>query len=137
MPNTNNTIFCTAPPPAPEHQRTTPSPFAARHRRRLAMLVGVRTVGVEEELLVVDPAGRPVPLGPAALEVAARRGEGETVEQHDRAEQADDAVGDPRGSLVPELKAQQLEFGTRVCTGLDDVAADLRHWRGRGGAPGP
>ncbi len=100
------------------------------------MLVGVRTVGVEEELLVVDPSGRPVPLGPAALEVAARHGEGETVEEHDRAERGDDEAGggDPVGRLVPELKTQQLEFGTRVCTGLDDVAADLRHWRGRADA---
>ena len=102
------------------------------------MLVGVRTVGVEEELLVVDPSGRPVPLGPAALEVAARRGEGETVEQHDRAERGEDAPadggGDPVGRLVPELKAQQLEFGTRVCTALDDVTTDLRHWRERADA---
>lgn len=95
------------------------------------MLVGVRTVGVEEELLVVDPTGRPVPFGPAALDVAARRGEGETVEEHDRA-QPDD--GEPAARLVPELKAQQLEFGTRVCTALDDVAADLRHWRARADA---
>ncbi|RBY78733.1 carboxylate--amine ligase [Geodermatophilus sp. TF02-6] len=113
----------------------------------------VRTVGVEEELLVVDPGGRPVPLGPAALEVAARRGEGETVAEHDRADRADtdhsaddsaddsadedeDEAGgaDPRGQLVPELKAQQLEFGTRVCEALDDVGADLRHWRGRADA---
>lgn len=100
------------------------------------MLVRVRTVGVEEELLVVDPSGRPVPRGPAALEAAARRGEGETVEQHDRAERGDGAAdaGDPAGRLVPELKAQQLEFGTRVCTGLDEVAADLRHWRRRADA---
>ncbi|MGY1683475.1 glutamate--cysteine ligase [Geodermatophilus sp. SYSU D01176] len=113
-------------------------PLDVRRRGALAMLVGVRTVGVEEELLVVDPSGRPVPLGPAALEVAARRGEGETVEQHDRAERADDApdggTGDPVARLVPELKAQQLEFGTRVCTALDDVAADLRHWRERADA---
>ena len=103
------------------------------------MLVAVRTVGVEEELLVVDPSGRPVPLGPAALEVAARRGEGETVEEHDRAERGDDEAGggDPVGRLVPELKTQQLEFGTRVCTVLDDVAADLRHWRGGAGPPRP
>jgi carboxylate-amine ligase len=102
----------------------------------------VRTVGVEEELLVVDPAGRPVPRGPAALEVAARRGEGETVPEHDRAdrERTDDAAagdgddGDPRGGLVPELKAQQLEFATRVCADLSDVLADLRHWRGRADA---
>jgi glutamate---cysteine ligase / carboxylate-amine ligase len=107
----------------------------------------VRTVGVEEELLVVDPGGCPVPLGPAALEVAARRGEGETVAEHDRADRArddqrpsDDAGsdagddGDPRGRLVPELKAQQLEYATRVCTELTDVAADLRYWRGRADA---
>ncbi|SES71773.1 carboxylate-amine ligase [Geodermatophilus poikilotrophus] len=100
------------------------------------MLVAVRTVGVEEELLVVDPSGRPVPLGPAALEVAARRGEGETVEEHDRAGRGDDEAGggDPVGRLVPELKTQQLEYGTRVCSGLDDVTADLRHWRGRADA---
>ncbi|MGY1662379.1 glutamate--cysteine ligase [Geodermatophilus sp. SYSU D00705] len=102
----------------------------------------MRTVGVEEELLVVDATGRPVPRGPAALEVAARRGDGETVSEHDRAdrERTDDAAagdgdgGDPRGGLVPELKAQQLEYATRVCAGLDDVHADLRHWRGRADA---
>ncbi|GAA5651395.1 carboxylate-amine ligase [Geodermatophilus obscurus] len=110
--------------------------IGARQPGAVAMLVAVRTVGVEEELLVVDSSGRPVPLGPAALEVAARRGEGETVEEHDRAERGDDEAGggDPVGRLVPELKTQQLEFGTRVCTGLDDVAADLRHWRGRADA---
>ncbi|MGY1822866.1 carboxylate-amine ligase [Geodermatophilus sp. SYSU D00079] len=102
----------------------------------------MRTVGVEEELLVVDPTGRPVPRGPAALEVAARRGEGETVPEHDRAdrERTDDAAagdghdGDARGGLVPELKAQQLEYATRVCAGLDDVLTDLRYWRGRADA---
>jgi glutamate---cysteine ligase / carboxylate-amine ligase len=107
-------------------------------------------VGVEEELLVVDPTGRPVPLGPAALESAARRGEGETVAEHDRADRAqrgeaphrpaDDAGraaadgDDPRGGLVPELKAQQIEFATRVCADLTDVSTDLRHWRGRADA---
>ena len=38
-------------------------------------------MGVEEELLVVDRQGRPLPLGPEALEVAVRRGQGETVEE--------------------------------------------------------
>ncbi|MCZ2805665.1 glutamate--cysteine ligase [Modestobacter sp. VKM Ac-2983] len=98
----------------------------------------MRTVGVEEELLVVDPAGTPVPLAPEALEVAARRGEGETVQEHDRAEQSD-AAPDPGGAsggprLVPELKEQQIELGTRVCHGLDEVAAELRHWRSRADA---
>jgi len=87
-------------------------------------------VGVEEELLVVDPTGRPVPLGPDALEVAARRGEGETAEQHDR--QADDSSG--AAHLVHELKAQQVELGTTVCRTLDEVESQLRHWRARADA---
>src|SRR3954452_1560404 len=74
----------------------------------------VRTVGVEEELLVVDPDGNPVPLGPAALEIAARRGE--DVDQHDRAERGNGDTGDGESGahLMPELKTQQLELGTRV-----------------------
>jgi carboxylate-amine ligase len=89
----------------------------------------VRTVGVEEELLVVDPGGRPVPLGPEALEVAARRGQGETVEEHD----SDDG-GAEGAHLVPELKAQQVELGSRVCRTLDEVTAELRSWRDRADA---
>ncbi|TFV77587.1 YbdK family carboxylate-amine ligase [Blastococcus sp. CT_GayMR19] len=92
----------------------------------------MRTVGVEEELLVVDPSGRPVPLGPDALEVAARRGEGENVEQHDRAEREDEPANESTAAhLVPELKAQQLELGTDVCRSLAEVDAELRHWRRR------
>ena len=103
----------------------------------------VRTVGVEEELLVVDPSGTPVPLGPEALAVASRRGEGETPEEHERALTGDGAGDgadvDPEdgaspGHLVPELKQQQLELGSRVCTGLDEVARELRFWRGRADA---
>ena len=106
-------------------------------------MISMRTVGVEEELLVVDPAGTPVPLAPAALEAAARRGDGETVEEHDRVERttdepADDGVENtgraPGAHLVPELKAQQIELGTRVCQQLSEVAAELRHWRGRADA---
>ncbi|PRY47541.1 carboxylate-amine ligase [Geodermatophilus tzadiensis] len=91
----------------------------------------MRTLGVEEELLVVDPSGVPVPLGPEALAVASRRGEGETPEEHDRAE--DGPAGSP-GHLVPELMQQQVELGTRVCTDLAEVTAELRHWRGRADA---
>ncbi|WP_029432463.1 glutamate--cysteine ligase [Blastococcus sp. URHD0036] len=99
----------------------------------------MRTLGVEEELLVVDPDGVPVPLGPQALAAAARWGEAETVGEHDRAArgQADDdggGDGDPAGHLVPELKAQQIELGTRVCSDLAGVTEELRHWRGRADA---
>ena len=91
-------------------------------------------MGVEEELLVVDPGGTPVPLAAAALRIAARRGEGETVEAHDRADEDENAVEDDDARLVPELKAQQLELGTHVCSTLTEVAAQLRHWRARADA---
>lgn len=84
-------------------------------------------MGVEEELLVVDATGHPLPLGPDALETAAQRGEGETVEQHDGDRQS-------AAHLVPELKAQQLELGTPVCRTLAEVEAELRFWRGRADA---
>jgi carboxylate-amine ligase len=80
----------------------------------------VRTVWVGEELLVVDPAGMPVPLSPEALAVASRRGKGEIPAEHERG-----GDGAP-GHLVPELKRQQIELGTRVCAGLDEVAGQLR-----------
>ncbi|RBY90133.1 carboxylate--amine ligase [Blastococcus sp. TBT05-19] len=93
----------------------------------------MRTVGVEEELLVVDATGVPVPKGPEALAVAARAGEGEDVEQHDRVEHGD-ADTAATAHLMPELKAQQLELGTPVCTTLDEVRRELRHWRDRADA---
>jgi carboxylate-amine ligase len=109
---------------------------------RAVIMTVMRTVGVEEELLVVDPAGNPVPLAPEALRVAAGRGEGETVEEHDRAERSADQPGDdgvdadqtPGARLVPELKEQQIELGTRVCKELSEVGAELRHWRSRADA---
>ena len=74
-----------------------------------------------------------MPLGPEALETAARRGEGEDVEQHERAERGEFET--PSGAhLMPELKAQQVELGTEVCTDLDEVTAQLRHWRSRADA---
>ncbi|TFV66223.1 UNVERIFIED_ORG: YbdK family carboxylate-amine ligase [Bacillus sp. AZ43] len=88
----------------------------------------MRTVGVEEELLVVDADGRPVPLGPDALEVASRRGEGESPEEHEHAEAGD---AESAAHLMPELKAQQLELGTPVCRDLAEVDRELRFWRSR------
>jgi carboxylate-amine ligase len=35
---------------------------------------------------------------------------------------------------VPELKEQQIELGTAVCSTLAEVAAELRHWRDRADA---
>lgn len=95
----------------------------------------MRTVGVEEELLVVNEAGLPVPWSPQALDDAARRGEGETVEEHDRADRDEDEDDDDSAAhLMPELKMQQIELGTEVCSTLDEVGAQLRHWRSRADA---
>ncbi|SEL68962.1 carboxylate-amine ligase [Blastococcus sp. DSM 46786] len=91
-------------------------------------------MGVEEELLVVDADGIPVARAPEALDVAARRGEGEDVHQHDLEEQGSDVAVPETAHLVPELKAQQLELGTPVCTTLAEVGAQLRHWRSRADA---
>ncbi|TYP89131.1 carboxylate-amine ligase [Blastococcus xanthinilyticus] len=91
-------------------------------------------MGVEEELLVVGADGVPVPGGPAALATAARRGEAEDVDQHDRADRGEDAGVPDDARLVPELKAQQLELGTPVCSTLGEVHDQLRHWRDRADA---
>lgn len=92
---------------------------------------GVRTVGVEEELLVVDDGGVPVPRGPEALEVAARRGVGEDVVTHDLADRGLVESDPEPGHLVPELKAQQIELGTGICTDLAELGRELRSWRAR------
>ena len=80
----------------------------------------VRTVGVEEELLVVDANGRPVPLGPGSPDgrLPPGRGRGRRGARPRRAagEEPDAASA---AHLVPELKAQQLELGTPVCHTLD------------------
>ncbi|GGB99201.1 carboxylate-amine ligase [Cellulomonas carbonis] len=69
----------------------------------------LRTVGVEEELLLVDPrTGVPVPLS------------GVVVTEHD-----------PKASapITTELQQQQVETGTPVRTSMADVAAALRDLR--------
>lgn len=70
----------------------------------------MRTIGVEEELLLVDPAtGTPVAVAGSVL-----------------------ALGDD--GLEAELQQQQIEIGTEPCETLDQVAAQLRHWRTAAGS---
>ncbi len=79
-----------------------------------------RTVGVEEEFLLVDPAdGRALAVGGAVLtaadEVTSERGDG---------------PGESRTSaLTGELQRQQVETGTRPCRDLDDLGRELRRCR--------
>jgi carboxylate-amine ligase len=69
----------------------------------------MRTVGVEEELLLVDPdTGTPVAVAGSVLAHAEAR-DAELVEA--------------------ELQQQQIEVGTQPCTELIELAEQLRHWR--------
>lgn len=78
-----------------------------------------RTIGVEEELLLVDPAtGQPRPAGDEVVDSA-----GGTA--------GDDAGDDVSGGLDHELKREQVELGTEVHRELDDIGANLRALRRR------
>jgi glutamate---cysteine ligase / carboxylate-amine ligase len=78
----------------------------------------VRTVGVEEEFMLVSPDGTLRAVAPAVLAYARRD------------EPAD--PGTPGGHLEKELKQEQIETSTHPCEHLDDLAAELR--RGRAAA---
>jgi carboxylate-amine ligase len=80
--------------------------------------VGVRTVGVEEEFMLVSPDGGLRAVAPAALAHARRH------------EPDEDDV--PGGHLEKELKQEQIETSTHPCERLEDLAAELR--RGRAAA---
>ncbi|MGH3972211.1 MAG: glutamate--cysteine ligase 2 [Pseudonocardiaceae bacterium] len=75
--------------------------------------MGPRSVGVEEELLLVDPDdGRALAVASAVLHEATVHGE----------ELADEV-------LTSELARQQIETNTRPCTSLDELGSELRRWR--------
>lgn len=80
----------------------------------------LRTVGVEEELLLVDPrTGRTVPAGPAVTRRVAPRC-------------TDGTPGPVPGVVVPlesELQQEQVETATPPRTAMADVAEDLRRLR--------
>jgi carboxylate-amine ligase len=80
----------------------------------------MRTVGVEEELLVVDAeTGRPLSVADRVLRRAepADAGEGQG------------AADEPGGSIGAELQRQQVETDTPPRTDMTDLEADLRAWR--------
>ena len=80
----------------------------------------MRTVGVEEELLVVDAeTGRPVSVAERVLGRA---------EQLPAGEHAGDEDG-PGGSIGGELQQQQVETDTPPRTDLADLERDLQAWR--------
>lgn len=84
---------------------------ARRVERRERRNAVVRSVGVEEELLLVDPtSGEPQALSTAILAMAARS-------------DGEDSV------FEPELHREQLEFATRPHTAMNELADDILRWR--------
>jgi len=79
--------------------------------------VGMRTVGVEEELLLIDAHhDRTKPVATQVLRLATARG------------YADGGLG---GSLVHELQEQQLEAYTSPQVAMAQLEEELRCWRSR------
>lgn len=77
----------------------------------------MRTLGIEEELLVVDcDSGRPMAVQERVLG---------RVEETKPA----DAGDTPGGSVGGELQQQQVETGTTPCADLEALEADVRRWR--------
>src|SRR5919107_4798337 len=107
-----------------------PSRHAAPGRapgRECPTLPAMRSVGVEEELLLVDPAtGEPRAVAGPALQSAAATGHS-PQERPDAGPDPDD----PGGILEAELKEQQLETDSRPHPDLDRLAEELRWFRTR------
>src|SRR5690606_33378294 len=88
--------------------------FDARERRGDRRLSAMRTVGVEEEYLLVGPDGAPTGVAEAAL-----------AAYEERVGSLDGDGPEPGGGLEPELQQEQLETGTRPCRSLTSLAAEV------------
>lgn len=76
----------------------------------------MRSVGVEEEFLLVTPEGQPHAVAPAVLRHAA-----------DEPSSGDE----PGGDLEKEFKQEQIETSTHPCTDLADLIEQIRSGRSR------
>ena len=102
-----------------------PAPSGAGPAPAARLVPSPRTVGVEEELLLVDPtSGRPVAMaGKVIPRTHSLLGPSEVPEG------AEATSGHPGGTVTEELKQEQLETDTPPRTDLDDLEADLRRMR--------
>jgi glutamate---cysteine ligase / carboxylate-amine ligase len=81
--------------------------------------MNVRSVGVEEELLLVDTeTGQPRAVAGMVLD--------QVDEQDSAGTGADQDIAD---ALDFELQLQQLETNTRPCRGLDELGREIRRCR--------
>lgn len=76
----------------------------------------MRTIGVEEEFLLVSPDGAPRAVAAAVL-------------QHASSEDGGEDPGRPGGALEKEFAQEQIETSTHPCTGLVDLLDQLRAGR--------
>jgi carboxylate-amine ligase len=83
--------------------------------------MGVRSVGVEEELLLVEPdTGRPRAVAAAVLAAGGAAGAGSP---------GNGRAGPETEDLEYELQLQQVETSTRPCGTLEELAVELRRAR--------
>ncbi len=84
----------------------------------------MRTVGIEEELLVVDAeSGRPVSVAERVRRDAASPNR---LDKAGLGGGPNHAPGEPVGA---ELNRQQVETGTSPCADMEELDADVRRWR--------
>ena len=87
--------------------------------------MSVRQVGVEEELLLVEPGtGLPRAVAGTVLRAARPEATGAGGDAGTRG-----ASGDAAGALDFELQQQQLETNTEPCRALDDLGREVRRCR--------
>src|SRR3984957_10893175 len=87
-----------------------------------------RSVGVEEELLLVEPGtGRPRAVAGTVLQQVRQAAESSRTTGADQA--AADRARDDAASLEGELQEQQLETNSQPCHSLSDLHRELRRCR--------
>jgi glutamate---cysteine ligase / carboxylate-amine ligase len=86
----------------------------------------VRTIGVEEELLLVDgQTGVPT----ASAEGLLRSWQQDAPPDDEKGASPGDSI--EGGAIEGELQQQQIEIGTAPCTALADLGQQIRTWRQR------
>jgi carboxylate-amine ligase len=84
--------------------------------------MNIRSVGVEEELLLVDPrTGQPQAVAGMVLE--------EATDAEDRPASTEAAGQEAASTLDFELQLQQMETNTRPCRGLEELGREVRRCR--------
>src|SRR5437763_1087196 len=113
------------PTPRPSGNAGRAAAGSGRRAGGHAGAMSVRQVGVEEELLLVEPGtGLPRAVAGTVLRAARPEATGAGGDAGTRG-----ASGDAAGALDFELQQQQLETNTEPCRALDDLGREVRRCR--------